>query len=210
MLRNPPDILITTPESLYLMLTSQAREMLRGVETVIVDEIHAVAHQARRAPGAHARAARRARAGRDAAAHRALGDAAPARGDRRASSSGPRRAITIVDAGVAQGARPRDRRAGRVDGRARRASPALGRRPRIRSGRRGDATLDLAAIYPELLELVREHRSTIVFVNNRRALALRRAARAAPERARGARSSRSPAPTTARSRASSARRSRSC
>src|SRR5690242_18890024 len=41
--RNPPDILITTPESLYLMLTSGAREVLSSVETVIVDEIHAVA-----------------------------------------------------------------------------------------------------------------------------------------------------------------------
>jgi ATP-dependent helicase Lhr and Lhr-like helicase len=41
--REPPDILITTPESLYLMLTSAARETLAGVETVIVDEIHAVA-----------------------------------------------------------------------------------------------------------------------------------------------------------------------
>ncbi|MGY0386018.1 Lhr family ATP-dependent helicase [Nocardioides sp. WG-D5] len=39
----PPDILITTPESLFLMLTSQARETLRSVETVIVDEVHAVA-----------------------------------------------------------------------------------------------------------------------------------------------------------------------
>jgi ATP-dependent Lhr-like helicase len=47
---NPPDILITTPESLFLMLTSQARESLRGVETVIVDEVHAVAGTKR---GAH-------------------------------------------------------------------------------------------------------------------------------------------------------------
>src|SRR5204862_1382368 len=39
MLRNPPDILVTTPESLYLMLTSRARKTLRGVEAVIVDEI---------------------------------------------------------------------------------------------------------------------------------------------------------------------------
>src|SRR6202030_3773539 len=46
----PPDILITTPESLFLLLTSQARETLRGVETVIVDEIHAVAGTKR---GAH-------------------------------------------------------------------------------------------------------------------------------------------------------------
>ncbi len=48
--RSPADILITTPESLFLMLTSQAREALRGVETVIVDEIHAVAGTKR---GAH-------------------------------------------------------------------------------------------------------------------------------------------------------------
>ncbi len=48
--REPPDILITTPESLYLMLTSAARETLTGVETVIIDEIHAVAATKR---GAH-------------------------------------------------------------------------------------------------------------------------------------------------------------
>ncbi len=47
---HPPEILITTPESLFLMLTSAARETLRGVETVIVDEIHALAGTKR---GAH-------------------------------------------------------------------------------------------------------------------------------------------------------------
>src|SRR6202171_4982604 len=41
-LRHPSDILITTPESLYLLLTSNAREALRSVETVVVDEIHAI------------------------------------------------------------------------------------------------------------------------------------------------------------------------
>ncbi|MEU9719102.1 ATP-dependent helicase [Streptomyces sp. NPDC047976] len=46
----PPDILITTPESLFLMLTSAAREALSGVETVILDEVHAVAGTKR---GAH-------------------------------------------------------------------------------------------------------------------------------------------------------------
>ncbi|MBO0804160.1 MAG: DEAD/DEAH box helicase, partial [Nocardiopsaceae bacterium] len=46
----PPDILITTPESLFLLLTSRARDTLRGVETVIVDEVHAVAGNKR---GAH-------------------------------------------------------------------------------------------------------------------------------------------------------------
>jgi ATP-dependent Lhr-like helicase len=48
--RRPPDILITTPESLFLLLTSQARESLRGVETVIIDEVHAVTATKR---GAH-------------------------------------------------------------------------------------------------------------------------------------------------------------
>ena len=50
LVRHPPDLLITTPESLYLMLTSSAAETLAGVETVIVDEIHALAPTKR---GAH-------------------------------------------------------------------------------------------------------------------------------------------------------------
>ena len=50
LVRDPPDLLITTPESLYLMLTSSARESLRDVEAVIIDEIHALAPSKR---GAH-------------------------------------------------------------------------------------------------------------------------------------------------------------
>ncbi len=50
LVRRPPDILITTPESLFLMLTSKARESLRGIDTVILDEVHAVAGTKR---GAH-------------------------------------------------------------------------------------------------------------------------------------------------------------
>src|SRR5690606_37006459 len=48
--RTPPDILITTPESLYLMLTSSTREILSRVETVIIDEIHVMVPTKR---GAH-------------------------------------------------------------------------------------------------------------------------------------------------------------
>jgi ATP-dependent Lhr-like helicase len=48
--RTPPDVLITPPESLFLLLTSRAREVLAGVETVIVDEVHALAGSKR---GAH-------------------------------------------------------------------------------------------------------------------------------------------------------------
>ncbi len=50
LIARPPDVLITTPESLFLMLTSAARETLAGVQTVIVDEIHAIAGTKR---GAH-------------------------------------------------------------------------------------------------------------------------------------------------------------
>jgi ATP-dependent Lhr-like helicase len=50
MASRPPDILITTPESLFLLLTSQARDGLRGVQTVIIDEVHALAGGKR---GAH-------------------------------------------------------------------------------------------------------------------------------------------------------------
>ena len=49
-LRDPADILITTPESIYLMLTSNVRDVLRGVETIIVDEVHALVPNKR---GAH-------------------------------------------------------------------------------------------------------------------------------------------------------------
>ncbi len=50
LVRHPPDLLITTPESLYLMLTSAARDTLKNVEAVIIDEIHSVAATKR---GAH-------------------------------------------------------------------------------------------------------------------------------------------------------------
>lgn len=50
LITNPPDVLITTPESLFLMLTSAARQTLTGVQTVIVDEVHAIAGTKR---GAH-------------------------------------------------------------------------------------------------------------------------------------------------------------
>ena len=97
MLRNPPDILITTPESLFLLLTSQARETLRGVETVIVDEVHAVAGTKRGAHLALSLERLDRLVGKPVQRDRPLGDAAAARGDRplrlgrraRSSSSTP-------------------------------------------------------------------------------------------------------------------------
>ena len=86
--RRPPDILITTPNPLYLMLTSAAREVLRSVEYVIVDEVHAIAgSRARRASRPQPRAPRGTSAGADAdsqahATHRAVRYATAARDDR--------------------------------------------------------------------------------------------------------------------------------
>src|SRR5271154_1431137 len=109
MVRNPPDILITTPESLYLILTSQARTMLSGVEAVIVDEIHAVAHSKR---GSHL-ALTLERLEAQVRAARGL-DASDATAVQRIGLSatqspleeigrylvGPRRTVTIIDAGA--------------------------------------------------------------------------------------------------------------
>ena len=99
MLKTPPDILITTPESLFLLLTSQARETLRGIETVILDEVHAVAGTKR---GSHmALSLERLEEARRGAlpAHWFLGHAAAARRDRPLRRRLGRE-IELVDAGT--------------------------------------------------------------------------------------------------------------
>ena len=202
MLRKPPDILITTPESLYLMLTGRAQELFAGARWCIIDEIHAVAATKR---GSHlALTLERLAAPPDArsAADRAVGHAEPARGGRRGSWSarGARAGSSIPACARSSTSRSTCRSS-------RWSSPT---RPPPRTSTRlagGEATRRSIwpAIYPELLELIQSHRSTILFVNNRRGaerLALRLNE---PGRAR-----RSRAPTTARWRARSARSSRSC
>ena len=79
----PPHVLITTPESLYLMLTAErTRALLRGVRTVIVDELHALMRDKRGSHLALSLARLDALAERAPAAHRAVGDGAPDRGGR--------------------------------------------------------------------------------------------------------------------------------
>ena len=141
MTRHPPDILITTPESLYLMLTSQAREIFAGTEAVIIDEIHAVAQTKR---GAHLAITLERLESRPTGDVQRIGLSATQNPLEEVGRFmvGPKRTCHGDRRGRAQAARPEDPRAGRVDGRAgavrRRARPVRRRRRRraSRSGRR--------------------------------------------------------------------------
>ncbi|MGH3095685.1 MAG: ATP-dependent helicase [Streptosporangiales bacterium] len=161
---HPPDILITTPESLFLLLTSQARETLRGVETVVIDEVHSVAGTKR---GAHlALSLERLDALLPRPAQR-LGLSATVRPVEEIARflGGTTRDVTVVqprttkqvDVSVVvpvEDMRDLGESTGEVDGNA--AGPE----------RR-------ASIWPHVeervLDLVQGHRSTIVFANSRRA-----------------------------------------
>jgi ATP-dependent Lhr-like helicase len=170
MLRNPPDLLITTPESLYLMLTSQARDTLRGVEAVIIDEIHALAPTKR---GAHlSLSLERLDAVTDrpvqriglSATQRPLDEIARFLGGHDPATGRPR-PVTIVDAGVRK---PMDIEViVPVDD-----MGALGEiidEPVSGPAAGGPVRRSIwPSIHPRLLELVLEHRSTIIFVNARR------------------------------------------
>ncbi len=183
MLRNPPDVLITTPESLYLMLTSRARETLAGVEWCIVDEIHAVARTKR---GSHlALSLERLEHASEHTVQR-IGLSATQRPLEEVGRFlvGAGRDCRVVDTGVRK---PLDleirvpvddmREPAAPDA----EDPAAGGTGTSAGGGdlvgigRGEPEETGAtrrsiwpAIYPELLELVQSHRSTIVFVNNRR------------------------------------------
>jgi ATP-dependent helicase Lhr and Lhr-like helicase len=171
LIRNPPDILITTPESLYLMLTSQARETLQGVEAVIVDEIHAVAKTKR---GSHLsvtlerlvevadRPGGPQRIGLSAT-QRPLEEIAAFLGGR--DDAGDWRRVEIVDAGVRK----------ELDVEVIVPVEDMGDLGKvIEEPISGPASLGPVrrsiwpSMHPRLLELVQEHRSTLIFVNARR------------------------------------------
>jgi ATP-dependent Lhr-like helicase len=173
MARRPPDILITTPESLYLLLTSKAGEMLTGVEHVIIDEIHSVASTKR-------------------GTHLALSlerlEEVTARPPQRIGLSATQRPLEELARflggqipGV--GGRPTPRKVSIVDAGVRKPLELKVVVPVEDMGELGrqDQNDSLAssiwpAIYPQLLDLIRQHRSTLIFVNSRR-LAERLAAR---------------------------------
>jgi ATP-dependent helicase Lhr and Lhr-like helicase len=148
MLKSPPDILITTPESLFLMLTSRARETLRGVEVAIVDEVHAVAGSKR---GAHlALSLERL--------ERLVGEPM-----QRIGLSATQRPLEEIGRFVS-GGRPIQL----VDAGTRKELDLRVVVPLEDMREPGEGSSIWPSIYPALLELVQEHRSTIVFVNNRR------------------------------------------
>ena len=159
--RKPPDILITTPESLHLMLTSRAREILRGISHVIIDEIHAVCGNKRGAFLAlllerlqAIASARFTRIGLSAT-QRPLDEVARYlggiewSGESSSLRTAAARPVTIVDAGWR-----RD-----LD------LQVIWPRKADRNGVSGSIWPEIEA---ELSALVRQHRSTIIFANNRR------------------------------------------
>jgi ATP-dependent Lhr-like helicase len=170
--KDPPEILVTTPESLYLLLTSQAREVLAGVEHVIVDEVHALAATKR---GTHLGLSLE----RLEALVRKAGRPAPQRIGLSATQrpleaiaaylggAGPAREVTIADAGARKALQltitvPVDdmsRLGELLDPEEQPSGPAAG--PEARHS-------IWPAIHPQLLDLIRRHRSTLVFVNSRR------------------------------------------
>ncbi|NUN68509.1 MAG: DEAD/DEAH box helicase [Bacteroidetes bacterium] len=175
MLRNPPDILITTPESLYLMLSSEkSRPLFADVRYVIVDEIHSISNTKR---GVHLSLTleRLEHLVRTAAA----------------SASSPYRPVTRIGLSATQ--RPLEQVAQFLGGM---EHDGAERKPRpvtiVDAGYKKSVDLNVicaardfaempmdsiwSLIFPQLLTMIREHRTTLIFVNNRR-LAERVAAR---------------------------------
>jgi ATP-dependent Lhr-like helicase len=173
-LRHPPDVLITTPESLFLLLTSRSRDILKSVETVIVDEIHALVPTKR---GAHLalsleRLQELARHPLQriglSATQRPLDEVARFLGGGEGFRAWKPRPVSIVDAGARKAFDLKVEvpvedmaRLGRV------VEPTDDEVP---EGPAAAPTRESIwpAMHPRLLELIRGHRSTLIFVNSRR------------------------------------------
>ncbi|HEX5526420.1 MAG TPA: DEAD/DEAH box helicase [Solirubrobacterales bacterium] len=204
MAKTPPDILITTPESLYLMLSSSVREILTGVEAVIVDEIHAVAQTKR---GSHlaltlerlehlVRYGVGGASGEDPPSQIRGGSSGSSPDAPQAEAEGQLAGIQRIGLSATQ--RPLERIGQFLVGSKRECRI-------VDAGQKKELDLEIVvpvedmadpgapaypsedgpppteiepsahvrsiwpAIYPKLLELVQEHTSTMIFVNNRRA-----------------------------------------
>ena len=152
--RRPVDLLITTPESLYLMLTSEVRSTLVNIDTVIIDEIHAMATTKR---GAHlmlslerleAITKRPPQRIGLSATQRPLEEIAHFLGGH--DATGARRPVAIIDAGI------------------RKPLQVEVVVPIDDMGELGEDSSIWPSIYPSILQQVLAHRSTIIFCNGRR------------------------------------------
>src|SRR6266705_3462562 len=163
--RHPPDVLITTPESLFLLLTSAARKILAPVRWLIVDEIHSVAATKR---GSHLALSLERLCEITKVEPQRIGLSATQRPLEEVGRflGGTDREVAIVDAG-------------RLKTMEVTVEVPVEDMTRLTAededGAKGQNSI-WPAIYPRLLQMIREHRSTIVFVNSRR-LAERIAAR---------------------------------
>ena len=162
--RHPPDILITTPESRFRLLTSAARKMLASVRWLIVDEIHSVAATKR---GSHLALSLERLCAVTGVEPQRIGLSATQRPLDEVGRflGGTDREVAVVDAG----------RLKTMEVKVEVPVEDMARLS-VQDERGQIANSIWPAIYPRLLELIRQHRSTIVFVNSRR-LAERIAAR---------------------------------
>src|SRR3989441_1603075 len=170
--REPADILITTPESLYLILTSLARDALRTVESVIVDEIHAVVPSKRGSHfalslerleelrGPRGSAPRPLQRVGLSATQRPLDEIARFLGG---LDDGVPRVVRVLDAGRKKTLELRVEVP--VEDMARLGEPAEIPTGPVTAVQRSSIW---PAIHPQILELIRSHRSTLIFVNSRR------------------------------------------
>jgi len=167
--REPADILITTPESLYLILTSLARDAVRTAESVIVDEIHAVVPSKRGSHLALSLERLEELRGRDAPRLQRVGLSATQRPlDEIARflgglDDGVPRPVRVLDAGRKKTLELRVEVP--VEDMARLGEPAEIPTGPVTAVQRSSIW---PAIHPQILELIRSHRSTLIFVNSRR------------------------------------------
>src|SRR5262249_31409084 len=169
---NPADILITTPESLYLILTSNAQDALRSVECVIIDEIHAMVSTKR---GAHLALSLERLEGLSpgfqriglSATQRPLDEVARFLGGYDSALGGSKyqpRPVRIVDAGASKTLALRVEVP--VEDMARLGEAAD--IPQVSDSTSIQGRSIWASIHPLILDLIRSHRSTLIFVNSRR------------------------------------------
>src|SRR2546421_7892926 len=166
--RHPPDILITTPESLFLLLTSAARQILPSIRWVIIDALHSMADTKR---GAHLALSLERLSAITKTEPQRIGLSATQRplSETARFLGGTNREGTIIDAGRVKPMEitvevPVEDMADLERGAEAYSGPAAAIGPEGEGPRRSI----WPAIHPRILELVRRHRSTIIFVNSRR------------------------------------------